>query len=151
VTFCRIDQFSSRLDTIKDDFKESRKKRGKIKKSHKNAADVKLVMTLYFSFLFSLTRIMMPYTPEYNIKWVLNVEIRFPAVIRDPFDRENGDLICAALRARQPKHQVLASAQASHNSYQSNQSRRVLCLMRVGLSPDLIHRRSLWKDKISKS
>lgn len=79
VTFCRIDQFSSRLDTIKDDFKESRKKRGKIKKSHKNAADVKLVMTLYFSFLFSLTRIMMPYTPEYNIKWVLNVEIRFPA------------------------------------------------------------------------
>jgi hypothetical protein len=49
-------------------------------------------MTLYFSFLFSLTRIMMPYTPEYNIKWVLNVEIRFPAVIRDPFDRENGDV-----------------------------------------------------------
>ena len=39
----------------------------------------------------------MPYTPEYNIKWVLNVDIPlFPAVIRDPFDRENCDLICAA-------------------------------------------------------
>lgn len=50
VTFCRIDQFSSRLDTIKDDFKESRKKKGE-KKSHKNAADVKLVMTLYFSLI----------------------------------------------------------------------------------------------------
>jgi hypothetical protein len=33
-----------------------------------------------------LTGIMMPYTPEYNIKWVLNVDIRFPAVIRrEPF------------------------------------------------------------------
>ena len=75
--------------------RKRREKRGEKKRVTKTQ---QMLNSWWDSLLRSLAGIMMPYTPEYNIKWVFNVDIRYSAVIRrEPFhwDKENCDFVFA--------------------------------------------------------